>query len=204
MGQRERAAGRRERKSQKARKVGREAGLRLETAAICSLALGLRWGWRSLPWRWSPPPRPVPSATRARPWPALPALPRPRGPSGGWLVAPQPRQGATLGWLRVGAGRGATPVGGEVRGGGLRSGKHRAWRGRGGQSARGMGRGRGGAPWAPGGRAELLKPAVWLRLRSREEQGRRKEGSFLKAEGEHRRGKHEEPRAGCGQEADVS
>lgn len=149
----------------KARKAGREAGPGLETAAICSVALGLRWGWRSLPWRWSPPPRPVPSATRARPWTALPALPGPRGPGGGWLGAPQPGQGASLGWLRVGAGRGATPVGGEVGGGWVRLGKHRA-RGGGGRSARGVGRGSGGAPRAPGGRAGLLKAAVWLGLRT--------------------------------------
>lgn len=101
----------------KARKAGREAGPGLETAAICSVALGLRWGWRSLPWRWSPPPRLVPSATRARPWTALPSLPGPHGPGGGWLGAPQPGQGA--GW-------GATPAGGEVGGGGVRLGKHRA------------------------------------------------------------------------------
>ena len=50
----------------------------------------------------------------------------------------------------------------------------------------------------------MLKAEVWLLLRSREKRRRRRERSFLKAVGEQRRGKHEEPRAGCGQEADVS
>lgn len=117
-----------------------------------------------------------------------PASPRPRGPGGWWLGAPQPGLGATLGWLRAGSGRGE-PLG---------------VLGPGGQSGHGVGRGRGGAPPAPGGRVGLLEAAVWLRSRSREEKGRRREGSFLKAKEEQRRGKHEEPRAGCGQEADVS
>lgn len=67
----------------KARKAGREAGHGLETAAICSFALGLRSGRCSRARLPSPPPRPVPSATRALPWPADPASPGPRGPAGG-------------------------------------------------------------------------------------------------------------------------
>lgn len=98
----ERAAGSRERKSQ-GPEGQREAGHRLETAAICSVALGLRSGWRSEAWRPSPPPRPVPSATRARPWPARPASPRPRRR---WVGAPQPEKDEAEGAGPARGGRG--------------------------------------------------------------------------------------------------
>lgn len=61
---------------------------------------------------------------------------------------PAPGQGASLGWLRGGAGRGATPVGGEVGGGEVRLGRHRA---RGAACPRGgsrQWRGAPGAGWA--------------------------------------------------------
>lgn len=61
-----------ERENPKVRKAEREAGHQLETAAICSVALGLRsgWGWKAR--RPGSQPRPVSSATRARPWPMSP------------------------------------------------------------------------------------------------------------------------------------
>ena len=52
-----------------------------------------------------------------------------------------------------------------------------------------MSRGRGEAARAPGGRARLLKAAVWLRLRSRKEKGRRREDSG--EEGNTSRGRDE-------------
>lgn len=100
-------------KTPKVRKAGRQAGHRLETAAICSVALGLRSGWGFQSWRPSPPPRPVPSATRARPWPLRPASPCPRGPGGSWDWAPLPA-GRTRTRRRAGrgmAGLGVTPGG---------------------------------------------------------------------------------------------
>lgn len=127
----------------------------METAAIYGAALGLRSGWRSQAWRWSPPPRPVPSATGAWPWPARPASPRPRSP-GGMALALQPGREGTLGWLLAGAGgRDETP-------GRLGLGRARSFQ--------------AGAPggrrvWPRGGRSGLLKAAVWLSLRSREETG---------------------------------
>lgn len=77
---------------------------------------GLRSGWRSQPWRWSPPPRPVPSATRAWPWPAPPPRSVYAAPAGR-LGAPQPGREVTLSRLLAGAGGVMRPRAGWARGG---------------------------------------------------------------------------------------
>lgn len=155
-GQKGEGNGKKAEKTQKVRKAGREAGHRLETATICSVALGLRSGWRWQSWRPSPPPRPVPSATRARPWPVRPAPPGPRGPGGGWAAALPPEEGpgrSGVGWGRAKGKSGCDPqvsrAGGSVRplagyvaaGGGAPAG-----------AGPGAGCSRGEAPRAPGGR----------------------------------------------------
>lgn len=162
-------------------------------AGACSLGVGAR-----RPARCPRPPGHGPGRC-APPHRVLAAL-------AGWLGAPQPGRGAALGRLLAGAGRGGEILGGLGQGR-ARSFEARcapeAWvrRGHGGRSGRGWVAAMAGRSRAPGGRSGLLRAAVWLRLRSREEKGRRRKGSFLKAE---RRGKLKEPRAGCRQEADVS
>lgn len=136
--------------------AGNRGYLQLCPRAAVRLALSAR-----LP---SPPPRPVPSATRALPWPVGPSSPDPRGPVGGWGAAAEPGRGLWS-WLSAGLGRGR----------------------RRGLAGREVSRGRGEAARAPGGRARLLKAAVWLRLRSREEKGRRREYSW--GEGNTSRGR---------------
>lgn len=134
--------------------------------------------------------------------------PRPPGHGPGRRAPPRPVLAAPAGWLgprsqggvrpwagcrctRVGVVRPrvAGPGAGEVLRGGVRPGGAGPGAGAGtggGLAARGVGCGVAGRPWAPGGPSGLLQAAVWLRLRSREEKGRRRKGSFLKAEAEER------------------
>lgn len=96
-----------------------------------------------------------------------PASPRPRGPGGGWLGAPQPGLGATLGWLRAGSGRGE-PLG---------------VLGPGGQSGHGVGRGRGGAPPGAGWARRIARGCGLATIAEPRGEGAQERGIFFKSQG---------------------
>lgn len=149
----------------KVRKIRRKAGHGLETAAICSAAFGLRSrGWRSFSWPPSSPPRPVPSATRARP--------RPRGPGGRRAGARRPEPGGGRG---CGAGRDP----GGLRGGGCDPGA----RGRGGRGGpcgpRGGSRPRRGS-WGAGWARRIAKGCGLAKTAEPRRERAQEGGSFLK------------------------
>lgn len=94
-------------------------------------------------------------------------------------------------------------AGGEVRRGGACPGRRSAGAGQGAVWLRNGSRQRRGVPGA-GWARRIAKACGLAPTAERGGERAQEEGSSLKAEGEQRRGKHQEPRAGCRQEADVS